>query len=270
MSRAVTVNSDDFTKLIDAALVTATKPGKDTEPALTAIHVDTVVAEARDRAEEQVEDYGVGDVAGKPDMRNYLVATTTDDMIVAGQVSVLADGEFDEPLLLDPSHLSAAKSYVSASVRAGKRLYGSKARFQVELSLVDSTNGGKAILLQTITDGEPRENDSTATINVTDTSAFPFGSVVSMLSGKASLASEQADGGAEPIMGFDPAQIRVMSGIQKVLGNAVFQYLTGDVTAQRILTCDHLWRGRVPGFSDTPTSGTATEPDVPLLVGEVE
>ena len=79
MSRAVTVNSDDFTKLIDAALVTATKPGKDTEPALTAIHVDTVVAEARDRAEEQVEDYGVGDVAGKPDLRNYLVATTTDD-----------------------------------------------------------------------------------------------------------------------------------------------------------------------------------------------
>lgn len=247
----ITVKSDDFIKLINAAKATVYPKAND-DPTLAAVYLTSAT---RPGAE-----------AGQDDV---LIAVSS-DALVAGQTTITADGQLPEPVVVDFKANSWVATMVKNAQTAMKKLEGNNVECAVEL-----TFDSNALRVQTITDGVRGPADNFGVVPLVNVD-YPIADVMSTLrpvmhktittnvvddETGVERSEELPDG---PAIGFLPSQVDLMKSISTAVGEPVIQYPHGHRAGRRTLTCGDLWRGTVPGF-DEVTEVNAEEPQVDLI-----
>lgn len=234
MTGKVTVASRDFIQLFEAAAVTASTGKEEGDAPLRCVYLASATV---DGAEGGTDD---------------VLVAVSGDALVAGQTTIPADGRLTGPALVDIKANAWVKTMVKNAMTNMKKIDGSSALCEVEISHAnDGSPGPGSLFIQTITDGVPGVADIHANLPLADVSEYPIIDVTADLTGKVHASVNDEDGNALPdgkVMGFSSSQSKVMKDIGGVFGETVLQYPLGHSAARRVLTCGENWRGTVPGY----------------------
>lgn len=256
MSDKVVVSIKDFLDLINATAATTYK-GKD-DPMMS----HTYLASARG-------DHPNSDTGDDID----LLVATSGDGVIAGQITIPAEGQFSIPLPVD----FRANGHIVSTLKNAQKGGEKGSEHTVEMTLTKSTGREPhRLMFQTLTDGVKSDTDSQLIVNVPlmeynirevmkDLDPKPVDDIQGhALKGIDDDGQEVTDTVSLPdagLVGIDSSSAGLLSAIEKVFGVTPLVYFVGHKANRRVVTCGEYWRGTIPGaqFDPDVADGPAVE-----------